>query len=51
MIKEDNKRITITIPKELYDIIKADAKYEDRTMSNHIARMLKKHYKIRIEEK
>lgn len=50
VIKNDNIRITITIPKKLYDLIKSDAEYEDRTMSNFIARILKKHYKMNIKD-
>lgn len=50
LIKEDNIRLTITMPKKLYDIIQEDAEYEDRSMSNIIIRILKKHYKFKIED-
>lgn len=50
MIKDDNIRITITLPKKLHKLIQGDAEYEDRSMSNVIVRILKKHYKFKIED-
>ena len=50
LIKENNRKITIVVPKELHEIIKADADYEDRSMSKTILRILKKHYNFEIED-
>ncbi|HSQ90533.1 ribbon-helix-helix domain-containing protein [Romboutsia sp.] len=44
-IKESNKRVYITIDKELLEEIKAKAKEEDRTVSNYIAYIMKKEIK------
>lgn len=50
LIKEDNVRIPVTMPRKLYDTIKADSEYEDRSMSNIILRILKKHYKFKMDD-
>lgn len=50
MIKDDNIRITITIPKTLHRLLKKDANYEDRSVSNLTARILKKYYNLDSEE-
>lgn len=44
-IKEENKRIAITINKELLKLIEDKAKEEDRTVSNYISCILKKEIK------
>lgn len=50
LIKDDNKRITITLPKDLYELIKEGAEYEDKSMSYVILRILKRHYKIKTDD-
>ena len=50
LIKEENIRITITIPKKVHKKLERDAEYEDRSVSNVVARILKKYYKIKIDE-
>jgi hypothetical protein len=50
LIKDDNVRITITIPKTLHRLLKKDANFEDRTVSNLSARILKKYYNLDNEE-
>lgn len=46
MIRDENTRVTIIMPKKLYKLIKNDAEYEDRSMSNLIVKILKHHYKF-----
>lgn len=50
LIKDDNIRITITIPKTLHRLLKKDANFEDRSVSNLTARILKKFYNLDSEE-
>jgi len=50
LVKDDNTRITITIPKTLHKILKKEAGYEDRSVGNIVARILKHHYNIKSEE-
>jgi uncharacterized protein (DUF1778 family) len=50
LIKKENIRVTITIPRELHKLIKDDAEYEDRSVSNYILRILKDRYKIKNED-
>lgn len=50
MIKDENTKVTIIIPKKLRKLIEADAKYEDRSISNYICLLLKKHYKMKIDD-
>ena len=44
-IKESNKRVYITINKELLKEIEVRAKEEDRTVSNYITYVMKKEIK------
>lgn len=50
LIKDDKIRLTISLPEPVYKAVQQDAEYEDRSMSNVIVRILKKYYKIKIEE-
>lgn len=50
MIKKENKRINVTVPKTIYDKLSEDADYEDRSVSNLVLKIIKKHYKIKNEE-
>lgn len=45
LIKKENTRITVTISKKLYDKLAEEADYEDRSVSNMAATILKMHYK------
>ena len=49
LIKKDNTRITVTIPKTLHKLLKKDASYEDRSVGNFAARILKQHYDFKEE--
>ena len=50
MVNEDNIRITITIPKTLHELLKDDADYEDRSISNLASRILKQYYNLSTDE-
>ena len=50
LVKEDNTRITITITKKLHRLLKKDANYEDRSVGNLAARILKKFYNLDNDE-
>jgi len=50
LVKDDNTRITITIPKELHRLLKKDASYEDRSVGNLAARILKQYYNLENNE-
>ena len=50
MINDDNIRITITIPKAIHKLLKSDASYEDRSVSNLVARILKVYYNLGVEK-
>ncbi|WP_461206945.1 ribbon-helix-helix domain-containing protein [Clostridium sp. DL1XJH146] len=50
MIKDENTRITITIPKKLHRKLKKDAAYEDRSVSNMVSKILKEYYKMNKED-
>mgnify|MGYP000403941175 CR=1 FL=1 len=43
VISKKNTRVTITIPKELKRELEEKAKQENRTLSNYIVHILKKH--------
>lgn len=50
MIKQENTRITITIPKKIHKRLLKEAEYEDRSISNLVLQIIKKHYKIKDDE-
>lgn len=50
MIKDDTKRIVSYVSKDVHDKLKKEAKYEDRTISKMIAKIIKEHYKIKDED-
>lgn len=50
MIKNENKRFSVTVPKELYEKLSKDAEYEDRSVSNLAARILKQYYNMKLED-
>ena len=47
MISKKNIKVSAIIPKEVYKKISEEAAYEDRTLSNMIAKILKDHYNIK----
>lgn len=47
MISKKNIKVSTIIPKEVYKKISEEAAYEDRTVSNMIAKILKSHYDIK----
>ena len=50
LINENNIRITVTIPKSIHKLLKSDASYEDRSVGNLVARILKLYYKLDQDE-
>lgn len=50
MIKNENTRITFTLPKKIYKRLEKEADYEDRSVSNLVLKIIKEHYKIKDEE-
>ena len=44
-ISEDNKRISVKLTKEQYELIKKIATDKDRSVSNYIGYLVKKHLK------
>lgn len=50
VIKNENTRITVTVPKNLYKMLKEDAEYEDRSISNLALKILKDYYKLKNED-
>lgn len=50
MIKEENTRISVTVPKELHEKLLEEAEYEDRSVSNLVLKIIKDYYKIKTED-
>jgi len=50
MIKYDTKRVVSYVSQTVYDRLTKEADYEDRTISNMIAKILKEHYKIKDDD-
>lgn len=50
MIKDDTKRVVSYVSKEIYEKLNNEAKYEDRTISKMIEKILKDHYNLKYEE-
>jgi hypothetical protein len=50
MIKKDNKRVTSVIPKPLYYKLLKQANYEERTVINMIAKIIKDYYGVKEDE-
>ena len=46
MISKKNTKVTTIISKDVYKKLAEEAAYEDRTISNMIAKILKDHYNI-----
>lgn len=47
MIKKENTRITVTVPKEIHARLIEEAEYEDRSVSNLVLQIIKEHYNIK----
>lgn len=50
MIKDENTRITVIISKEVREKLIYEAECEDRTVSNLVFKILKEHYKMKVDE-
>jgi len=50
MIKDENTRITVTIPKKIHEKLEREADYEDRSVSNLVLKIIKEYYKIKDED-
>lgn len=50
MIKDENVRIMVTIPKKLQELLQKDADYDDRSVSYIAAKILKKHYRFKDDD-
>lgn len=50
MIKEENTMISVIIPKVLKEKLIKEAEYEDRSLSNLVAKILREHCEIKNEE-
>jgi hypothetical protein len=50
MIKDNTKRIVSYVSKDVYDKLNKEAKYEDRTISKMVEKILKDHYGIKDED-
>jgi hypothetical protein len=50
MIKEDTKRVVSYVSKDIYKELLKEAKYEDRTISKMVEKILKDHYKIKDDD-
>lgn len=49
--KDKNKRISVTLPKKIFWELQKEAVYEDRTLSNMAAYIIKKHYRNKHKKK
>lgn len=50
LVSEDNVRISVTVPKELHNLLLKDADYEDRSVSNLVLKIIKEHYRLKTDE-
>lgn len=50
MVKKENTRINITISKKVHELLKKEAEYEGRSVSNMTYKILMDHYKIKDDE-
>jgi hypothetical protein len=50
MISNKNTKVTTVIPKEVYKKLIEEASYEDRSVSNMIAKILKDRYNVKDDE-
>jgi hypothetical protein len=45
MIKSDNKQISVVVPNEIYELLKAEGEKELRTISKQAAKIIIDYYK------
>jgi predicted CopG family antitoxin len=50
LIKDDNKRICVTLSKEVYKRLLKQANYEDRSLSNMASQIIKKYYGLNTDD-
>jgi hypothetical protein len=50
LVKEGNKRISVTVSENIYIELAEEASYEDRSISNMVLKIIKDHYKIQDDE-
>ncbi len=50
MIKDDNKRISVTITKDVFDKLIKHVDFEDRFISNIAAKIINDYYKVKVDE-
>ncbi|WP_373899254.1 ribbon-helix-helix domain-containing protein [Haloimpatiens sp. FM7315] len=50
MIKKENTRINVTISKKIHEMLVKEAEYEDRSVSNLVLQIIKKHYNIKNDD-
>lgn len=50
MIKKDNIRISVVMPRKVYERLVKEAEYEDRSISSMAAKILKLYLKVTPEE-
>lgn len=50
VIKKENTRINVVIPKKIHKMLMKEADYEDRSVSNLVLKIIKEHYKIKEDE-
>ena len=50
MIKNENTRITITLPKKTLKKLKNEAEYDGRSVSNLVLKIINEHYKIKNDK-
>lgn len=51
MIKKENIRINVTLSRELHKLLKEDASFEDRSIGNMAAVIIKKYYEEKFPDK
>ena len=50
LIKKENTRINVVIPKKIHKMLLEESEYEDRSVSNLVLKIIKEHYKIKEED-
>lgn len=50
MIKNENTRISVTLPRELHEKLLNEAEYEGRSVSNLVLKIIKSYYKFNSDD-
>lgn len=50
MIKKENTRITVTVPKNIHKMLIEESEYECRSVSNLVLKIIKEHYNIKNDD-